>query len=181
MTAPPKPTQESRTVDVRLVALTRAPCERAVSDPLCDPPLAYLLPSRAHSGLCEFLLRRKHATLASSFPLEQCRRAPVRGWPRLVTGSRGSDRSPPKVAKGGPGSRSASRQQTPPSAGVHLARPLYVPMTDDEHRGAVRAVAQLLAARRRLDPGLDLGPHVEVTSAGQQGATAAKEEEWPST
>jgi len=54
-------------------------------------------------------------------------------------------------------------------------------MTDDEYRGAVRAVAQLLARRRRLYPGLDLGPHVEVTSAGQYGAIVAKEEEWPST
>ena len=70
--------------------------------------------------------------------------------------------------KGGPGSPTTGSQRSPHSATVRLIRPRYVPMTNDEYRTAVRAVAQLLAVRRAIEGRLDSGAHTEVSSASQQ-------------
>jgi hypothetical protein len=50
-------------------------------------------------------------------------------------------------------------------------------MTDTEYLGAVRAVAQLLAAQGGSGQGLDSGADVEVCSADQREATPSKEED----
>jgi hypothetical protein len=49
-------------------------------------------------------------------------------------------------------------------------------MTDAEYLGAVRAVAQLLAAQRGWRQGLDSGANVEVCS-GDQETTPGEEDE----